>query len=122
MKVEVRVYNMCKYNSNSEKIAEVEYNPIKIEVVKIPDEQIYAMGFDEIDEYGEYLIMTHGDGETSTFRNSHVDVFFQDRTNLIIKSRHGGYDGRKVYYHDNDSIYINRRPRAAYDVRNKRGN
>ena len=75
MIVKVKVYNMCKYNSKSEKIAEVEYNPIKIEVVKIPDEQIYAMGFDELDEYGEYLIMTHGDGETSTFRNSHVDVF-----------------------------------------------
>ena len=76
MKVKVKVYNMSKYNPNSEKIAEVEYNPVKIEVVGIPDEQIYAMGFDEIDEYGEYLIMTHGDGETSTFRNSHVDVFF----------------------------------------------
>ena len=80
MKVKVIVYNMSKYNPNSEKIAEVEYEPIKIEVVKIPDEQIYAMGFEEVDEYGEYLIMTHGDGdgdcETSTFRNSHVDVFF----------------------------------------------
>ena len=76
MKVKVKVYNMSKYNSNSEEIAEIEYNLVKIEVVKIPDEQIYAMGFDEIDEYGGYLIMTHGDGETSTFRNSHVDVFF----------------------------------------------
>ena len=75
MKVKVKVYNMSKYNPNSEKIAELEYNPVKIEVVGIPDEQIYAMGFDEIDEYGEYLIMTYGDGETATFRNSHVDVF-----------------------------------------------
>ena len=75
MKVKVKVYNMSKYNPNSEKIAEVEYTPVKIEVVEIPDEQIYEMGFDEIDEYGEYLIMTHGDGEISTFRNSHVDVF-----------------------------------------------
>ena len=77
MKVKVKVYNMSKYNPNSEKIAEVEYSPIKIEVVKIPDEQIYAMGFEAVDEYSEYLIMTPGDGdcETSTFRNSHVDVF-----------------------------------------------
>ena len=80
MKVKVNVYDRCKYYHNSKKIAEVEYSPIKIEVVKIPDEQIYAMGFEAVDEYGEYLIMTHGDGdgdcETSTFRNSHVDVFF----------------------------------------------
>lgn len=75
MKVKVKVYNMSKYNPNSKKVAEVEYNPTKIEVVEIPDEQIYTMGFDEIDEFGEYLIMTHEDGETSTFRNSHVDVF-----------------------------------------------
>lgn len=76
MKVKVKFYNMSKYNTNSEKIAEVEYNPVKIEVVRIPDEQIYTMGFEETDEYGEYLIMTDGDGETSTFRNSYVDVFF----------------------------------------------
>lgn len=75
MKVKVKVYNTSKYNPNSEKVAEVEYSPAKIEVVEIPDEQIYAMGFDEIDEFGEYLIITHEDGETSTFRNSHVDVF-----------------------------------------------
>ena len=75
MKVKVKVYDMSKYNPNSKKVAEVEYNPAKIEVVEIPDEQIYAMGFDEADEFGEYLIMTHEDGETSTFRNSHIDVF-----------------------------------------------
>ena len=76
MKVKVKVYNMSKYNSNSEEIAEIEYNLVKIEVVKIPDEQIYAMGFDENDEYGGYLIMTHGYGEKSTLRNFHVDFFF----------------------------------------------
>lgn len=75
MKVIVKVYNMSKYNPDSVKVAEVEYETAKIEVVEIPEAQIFEMGFDEADEYNEYLILTHSDGETSTFRNSHVDVF-----------------------------------------------
>ena len=37
-------------------------------------------------------------------------------------TRRGGYDGRKVYYNVNDNLYINRRPCAADNVRNKRRN
>ena len=33
------------------------------------------MGFDTVDEFEEYLILTFENGETSTFRNSHVDLF-----------------------------------------------
>ena len=36
---------------------------------------IAAMGFDTVDEFEEYLILTLKSGETSTFCNSHVDLF-----------------------------------------------
>lgn len=76
MKVIAKVYNMSKYSPESQKVAEAQYNNVsKIEVIEMTDEQVYSMGYDEVDEYGEYLIITHEDGETSTFRNSHVDIF-----------------------------------------------
>lgn len=75
MKVKIKVYNATKYNPDSVKVAEIEYDIEKFEVVELPDEQVYAMGFDEVDEYKEYLILTHKNGETSTFRNSNVDLF-----------------------------------------------
>ena len=75
MTVKVKVYNECKYNPTSEKIAEVEYKIKGYEVKEIEDAELYAMGFDETDEYKEYLILTLEDGETATFRNSHIDMF-----------------------------------------------
>ena len=76
MKVIVKVYDMCKYNPASEKIAEAQYDDVtKIEVVEISDDEILNRGFEDVDEYGEYLVLTYEDGETSTFRNSHVDLF-----------------------------------------------
>lgn len=76
MKVIVKVYDESKYNLESKKVAEVQYDKVsKFEVVAMSDETIYSMGFDEVDEYGEYLIITFESGETSTFRNSHVDLF-----------------------------------------------
>lgn len=76
MKVIAKVYDMSKYNPESKKVAEVQYNNVsKIEVIEMNDEQVFALGYDEVDEYGEYLIITHESGETSTFRNSHIDLF-----------------------------------------------
>ena len=76
MNLIVKVYNMSKYEAESVKVAETEYkNVSRYEVVEIADNQVYEMGYDETDEYGEYLILTHENGETSTFRNSHVDLF-----------------------------------------------
>lgn len=74
MKVKVRVYDGMKYNENSKKMAEVEYNVTGFEVKEIPATEILKV-FDETDEYNEYLILTLANGETSTFRNSHVDLF-----------------------------------------------
>lgn len=75
MKVKVKVYSGSKYNRGSEKVAEVEYNIKSYEVREISDEEIYNMGFDDVDPVGEYLILIDVDGNTSTFRNSFCDMF-----------------------------------------------
>lgn len=76
MKFLVKVYDGCKYDAKSKKITETIYNDVaSLEVKTMTDEEIFADGFDETDEYSEYAIITHADGTTSTFRNSHVDIF-----------------------------------------------
>lgn len=74
MKVLVKVYNTCKYNVNAKVAAEIEYEIEGFEVKEITDKEIYKLGFDDVDPYGEYLILTIN-GEQSTFRNSLVDMF-----------------------------------------------
>ena len=76
MKIIAKIYDMSKYNPESKKIAESHYDNVsKIEVIEMTDRRAMYLGFDEVDEHGEYLIITHENGETSTFRNSHVDLF-----------------------------------------------
>ena len=75
MKVKVKVYNGSKYSSDSKVVAEVEYAIVGYEVKKISDNEIYQMGFDDVDTFGEYLILKMEDGDTSTFRNSLCDMF-----------------------------------------------
>ena len=75
MKVKVKVYDGVKYWDGTQKVVEVNYDIQGYEVKQIPDEEIAAMGFDTVDEFEEYLILTLKSGETSTFCNSHVDLF-----------------------------------------------
>ena len=76
MNLKVKVYDGCKYDAESKKVAETIYNDVaSLEVKAMTDEEIFANGFDETDENGEYAIITLADGETATFRNSHVDIF-----------------------------------------------
>lgn len=79
MNVKVKVYDEIKYSPISEKIAEVEYYNIKgWDVVSDPVtvEQIeHETDEAGIDECHEYLIIELENGEISTFRNSHVDLF-----------------------------------------------
>ena len=77
MSVKVVVYDKCKYDLTSEKVAEVEYKNIRgFDILSdiMTVERIEAET-DEIDEYHEYLIIELENGEISTFRNSHVDMF-----------------------------------------------
>lgn len=79
MKVLVRVYDEVKYNAGSEKAREVELDNVKsFEVVSDP-KAVYEIESHTdgscIDEYHEYLVLHLENGETSTFRNSHVDLF-----------------------------------------------
>ena len=71
--VKVKVYNGVKYEATSEKVAEIKYKNIK------GYEVVTEIGLDtdenRRDEYNEYLIITLENGETATFRNSHVDLF-----------------------------------------------
>lgn len=76
MEIKVKVYDGSKYEASSKKVAEVEYHGVKsVKVVNISDEEIYSMGFDDVDPYGEYFVMEYGNGETSTFRNSFIDAY-----------------------------------------------
>lgn len=82
MEIKVKVYNGIKYEASSEKVAEVIYKNVKTtRVVKLSNEEVYEMGFDDVDPEGEYFIMEFDNGETSTFRNSLVDAFMLDALN-----------------------------------------
>ena len=78
MNVKVKIYNGAKYEASNEKVAEVEYNNIRgYEVVTGDRATKIGLETDKNsrDEYNEYLIITLENGETSTFCNSHVDMF-----------------------------------------------
>ena len=74
--LKVKVYDGVKYLEGTEKVCEMTFNNVKdFEIKAIMDVDIYKMGFDCVDEYKEYFIIYFEDGTTSTFRNSHIDVF-----------------------------------------------
>ena len=78
MDVKVKIYNGVKYDKDSEKVAEVEYTNLhSFEVVCGERATKIGLETDENsrDEFNEYLVITLEDGETSTFCNSHVDLF-----------------------------------------------
>ena len=78
MDVEVKIYNGVKYNKESEKVAEVEYNNIRGYAV-VTGEEATRIGLEtdenSRDKYNEYLVITLENGEKSTFCNSNVDMF-----------------------------------------------
>lgn len=76
VKVELKIYDSCKYEPTSESKYKVQYNINAYEVKKIVKEEILKETDESaLDEYDEYLILYLDDGETSTFRNSHVDMY-----------------------------------------------
>ena len=74
MKVELRIYEAIKYES-TEEMARVQYEITGFEVVNGKAAGIENTDGTCIDEYDEYLILNLADGNTATFRNSHVDMF-----------------------------------------------
>ena len=77
MNVKVKIYDEVKYLPTSEKVAEVEYEIESFKVVTGDEATEIGLSTDESsrDEYNEYLVLTLADGDESTFRNSHVDLF-----------------------------------------------
>ena len=76
--VKIKIYDGVKYNVESKKVAEIEYDNIRGYEVVTGDKAIeIGLETDENsrDEYNEYLVITLEDGEISTFCNSHVDMF-----------------------------------------------
>ena len=76
-KVIVKVYDGVKYDIKSEVTNRVEYNIEGYKVVSggAEAEAIESEYGNDLDEFHEYLVLDLGNGETATFRNSHVDMF-----------------------------------------------
>lgn len=73
--VVVKLYDGVKYNAETRKIVDVEYEITGFKVVDA--EEAGAIGTDLVDEYNEYLVLYLADGDTATFRNSYVDLFMK---------------------------------------------
>ena len=76
MKVKVKVYDRIKYDEKSKKVAEASYEIEGFEILNGEQIDIESFGND-IDEHDEYLVLHLADGNTSTFRNSYVDMFVE---------------------------------------------
>ena len=77
MKLNVKLYNECKYENDSKVIKDVNLEGIaSLEIKEIPASEILKETDGScVDPYNDYLILTYENGETSTFRNSYVDAF-----------------------------------------------
>jgi hypothetical protein len=78
-KIEIEVYNKCKYEKDSEVIEVLSYlGAGAFEVFNRESEpervaEIEKTGL--VDDHGEYLTVYFTDGTDETFRNSYVDMF-----------------------------------------------
>ena len=83
VKVRLFIYDGCKYTAKSVEDlgeeTEVIYNGIKAwDVIEGGEEaEEIESDADIVDEFHEYLVLHLLDGNTATFRNSHVDMFLR---------------------------------------------
>ena len=75
----LRVYEQTKYEADAEDAIEVKYTGVTSWDIISGGEEAEEIERDTdgscIDENHEYLVLHFEDGETSTFRNSHVSMF-----------------------------------------------
>lgn len=77
MKLWLIVCDKVKYEKDAKKYKLIKYNDVKsFQVNVVPANKILAEADESsVDPYDEYLVVKFVDGNTSTFRNSYVDVF-----------------------------------------------
>ncbi len=76
VKVEVKIYDLCKYDPASESRNKAQYSIKAFEVKTIPEKEILKETDESnLDPYNEYLILYLADGDTATFRNSFCDMY-----------------------------------------------
>ena len=73
-KVIIGITDKCKYMPTAKKRFELQQTITGFEVRHMEPEETHTSE-DSIDEYNEYLVLIYTDGEESTFRNSHTDLF-----------------------------------------------
>lgn len=76
MLVKIRVYDRMKYHADAEQVAEARYEIERFEILNGEQIDIESFG-DDVDEHDEYLVLYLSNGESSTFRNSCVDLFIE---------------------------------------------
>ena len=80
MLVNIKVYDKNKYLEDSKVVASVDVSGVvSLEVREIPKSEILKETDGScVDEYNKYVILTLENGETSTYRHCHVDIFKLD--------------------------------------------
>ncbi len=75
MRVRVKVYDKCKYEADSIKLTELEYQIESFEIVNREKVVEIYERYNEYDEYDEYLVLYPVADAVMVFKNSHVDMF-----------------------------------------------
>ena len=77
MKMNIKLYDKCKYEEDSKVIASVDLSGVaSLDVREIPASEILKHTDGScVDDYNKYTILTFENGDTSTYRHCYVDVF-----------------------------------------------
>ena len=80
MKVNIKLYDKNKYEEDSKVIASFDLTGVASVVVKEISKSVILGETDEscVDEYNKYTILIFDNGDSSTYRHCHVDVFIVD--------------------------------------------